>query len=66
MKTSFDHSGMTQDTDANLSRTLSFHELRPAQDFVSYLQAYARQKPDVAALWCLGIGIIVGWKAKPW
>jgi len=41
-------------------------ELQPTQDIVQYLKDYARQKPDVAALWCFGVGFVVGWKLKPW
>lgn len=39
---------------------------KPGQDFVHYLKEYARERPDVAALWCLGAGFILGWKLKPW
>ncbi|QDT54843.1 hypothetical protein Pan44_28810 [Caulifigura coniformis] len=39
---------------------------KPAEDIVQYLTAYAKQKPDVAALWCFGIGFVLGWKLKPW
>ncbi len=38
----------------------------PVDDLVEYVVSYARQKPDVAALWCLGIGFVLGWKLKPW
>jgi hypothetical protein len=41
-------------------------EMRPSEDIVEYLKDYARERPEVAALWCLGIGFIVGWKLKPW
>ena len=41
-------------------------DLQPGQDLVDYIKAYARQKPEVAALWCFGLGFIVGWKLKPW
>ena len=41
-------------------------ELRPPQDFLQYVKAYAREKPDVAALWCFGVGFVLGWKLKPW
>lgn len=42
------------------------HYLRePAADIVALLRDYAREKPDVAAMWCFGLGIIVGWKLKP-
>jgi len=40
--------------------------LKPADDIVNYLKAYAREKPEAAALWCFGIGFFVGWKIKPW
>ena len=41
-------------------------DLHPGPDLIDYLKDYARQKPEVAALWCLGIGFILGWKLKPW
>src|SRR5690349_11106696 len=40
--------------------------MQPGPDFVQYLKEYARQKPEVAALWCVGLGFILGWKLKPW
>jgi hypothetical protein len=36
------------------------------QDLVNYLTDYARTYPERAALWCFGIGFILGWKLKPW
>jgi hypothetical protein len=41
-------------------------EAEIARDVVEYLKDYAREKPEVAAMWCLGIGFIIGWKLKPW
>jgi hypothetical protein len=41
-------------------------EMEIAHDVVDYLKEYAREKPHVAALWCLGLGFILGWKLKPW
>jgi hypothetical protein len=35
-------------------------------DTIAYLREYAREKPENAALWCLGIGFVLGWKLKPW
>jgi hypothetical protein len=35
-------------------------------DSVAYLREYAREKPETTALWCLGIGFVLGWKLKPW
>jgi hypothetical protein len=48
------------------SQTSSSHELDLGHDLIDYLKEYAREKPEVAALWCLGIGFILGWKLKPW
>ena len=41
-------------------------EFEIGRDLVDYLKEYAREKPEVAALWCFGIGFILGWKLKPW
>jgi hypothetical protein len=40
--------------------------LDPRHDLMDYLATYARERPEVAALWCFGIGFILGWKLKPW
>jgi len=37
-----------------------------SEDLVAYAKQYAREKPEVIALWCLGIGFVLGWKLKPW
>ncbi|MCI0379102.1 MAG: hypothetical protein L0215_15950 [Gemmataceae bacterium] len=44
----------------------SSDEVDMGRDLVEYLKEYAREKPEVAALWCFGIGFILGWKLKPW
>ena len=48
------------------SRHQAEHELRPFDDVVSYLREYVRENPEMAALTCIGIGFILGWKLKPW
>ena len=48
------------------SELRSSEELQPSKDLVEYLKDYARDKPEVAALWCFGIGFVVGWKLKLW
>jgi len=35
-------------------------------DLVHHLSEYAKENPTAAALWCLGIGFVLGWKLKPW
>lgn len=36
------------------------------RDLVDYVTEYARENPAQVALWCLGIGFVLGWKLKPW
>ena len=40
--------------------------LRPYNDLVQYVREYTRERPEVVALWCLGIGFVLGWKLKMW
>ena len=40
--------------------------LRPPGDLLEYLRQYARERPEVVSLWCLGIGFVLGWKLKIW
>lgn len=35
-------------------------------DLLHYLREYARENPETAALWCFGIGFVLGWKLKLW
>ena len=44
----------------------SSEEIAMGRDLLDYLREYARQKPEVVALWAFGIGFILGWKLKPW
>jgi hypothetical protein len=37
-----------------------------SHDVLEYLKEYARENPEKTALWCLGIGFVLGWKLKPW
>jgi hypothetical protein len=31
-----------------------------------HFQEYGRERPGVVALWCFGIGFVLGWKLKLW
>ncbi|TVQ01766.1 MAG: hypothetical protein EA381_04600 [Planctomycetaceae bacterium] len=44
----------------------SGEQLKPTTDLVEYFQQYTREKPEVVAMWCFGIGFVLGWKLKPW
>lgn len=35
-------------------------------DLVERVTEYARQNPGYAAIWCVGIGFVLGWRLKPW
>lgn len=35
-------------------------------DLVHFLKQFAEENPTSAALWCLGVGFVLGWKLKPW
>jgi hypothetical protein len=37
-----------------------------ASEVVKHVTEYARQNPGYAALWCMGIGFVLGWRLKPW
>ncbi len=40
--------------------------MEPLQDLGCYLKQYAREQPEMAALWCMGIGFVLGWKLRGW
>lgn len=33
---------------------------------IACFRDYSRENPESVALWCLGIGFVLGWKLKPW
>lgn len=33
---------------------------------LEHFQEYQRERPGVVALWCFGIGFVLGWKLKLW
>ena len=39
---------------------------QPVQTLMESARAYARENPEAAALWCFGIGFVLGWKLKLW
>jgi hypothetical protein len=41
-------------------------QLRPAEAAMEFLQDYARERPEVVAMWAFGIGFVLAWKLKPW
>lgn len=53
----------TSGTQANLP---GFGEKHPVEDLVQYWREYARERPEVVAMWAFGIGFVLGWRLKPW
>ena len=33
---------------------------------IEHFREYGRERPGVVALWCFGIGFVLGWKLKLW
>ena len=57
----------TYSTKPNTQETQAPSEALPQScDVVEFARQYAREKPGVVAMWCLGVGFVLGWKLKPW
>ena len=37
-----------------------------ASGLVRHLKEFAAENPAGAAVWCFGIGFVLGWRLKPW
>jgi hypothetical protein len=37
-----------------------------AKSAFEHFREYGRERPEILALWCFGIGFVLGWKLKPW
>jgi hypothetical protein len=40
--------------------------VRTTKSALEHFREYEQDRPDIVALWCLGIGFVLGWKLKPW
>jgi uncharacterized protein (UPF0261 family) len=49
-------------------KAAAFGDDRPSASelMVECFTDYARERPEVVALWAFGIGFVLGWKLKPW
>jgi hypothetical protein len=43
----------------------SHYVTEPARDLFGLLQDYAKSRPEVVAVWCFGLGLLLGWKLRP-
>jgi len=58
---------MTQETERErYASIVADKELSAGEAAVALVKEYARERPDVVAMWCFGIGFVLGWKLKPW
>lgn len=62
---------MSQDTLENTERDryaqiVADEELSAGEAVAAVFKEYAKQRPEIVALWAFGIGFVLGWKLKPW
>jgi hypothetical protein len=50
----------------NATQTPTASCVRTTKSALEHFQEYRRQRPGVVALWCVGIGFVLGWKLKLW
>ena len=48
------------------ARMAGDERLTASEAAVECFKEYAKEHPEVVALWAFGIGIVLGWKLKPW
>ena len=39
---------------------------QPTKSALEHFREYGRDRPEMVALWCFGIGFVLGWKLKLW
>lgn len=57
---------MSHQRTESMTRSAHDAEVHPLEDVIEYAKHYAREKPESAALICIGLGFVLGWKLKPW
>ncbi len=65
---SYDKVSQTNErTDDRTSAQIAGDErLSASEAALAYFKQYAKERPEVVALWAFGIGFVLGWKLKPW
>ena len=49
-----------------LGETTTQFRPKTTKTALEHLREYARERPEVVALWCIGVGFVLGWKLKRW
>ncbi|MHB8972873.1 MAG: hypothetical protein ACYC3X_17745 [Pirellulaceae bacterium] len=50
----------------NESQVPTGHCVPTTKSAREHFHEYGRERPGMVALWCLGIGFVLGWKLKLW
>jgi hypothetical protein len=50
----------------NETRTRTELRAETSRSAFELFREYGRERPEIVALWCFGIGFVLGWKLKPW
>ena len=40
--------------------------LQTTKSALEHFREYQRERPEIVALWCFGLGFVLGWKLKLW
>jgi ElaB/YqjD/DUF883 family membrane-anchored ribosome-binding protein len=64
MATTKSHQGSTDHLARSSQQVESPKEI--THDIVECATEYVRHNPGYAALCCIGVGFVLGWKLKPW
>jgi hypothetical protein len=57
---------MASPTAPQVSETGGYPRAQPQPASLrQHFREYARERPEIVALWCFGIGFVLGWKLKP-
>ena len=64
MASSTEEQAIPQSQNEPQARTVSAGVM--SKSALEHFQEYGRERPGVVALWCIGIGFVLGWKLKLW
>lgn len=54
------------DLGAGATGTAVREDIQTLDDVINFVRDKAHENPEKFALYCLGVGFILGWKLKPW
>lgn len=50
----------------NESRIRTELRTETTKSALEHFREYGCERPGIVALWCFGVGFVLGWKIKPW